>query len=84
MQLTIQTISYCRLNARADRIFRGALYLIAYPLILAVLVRSILSYMSSREASDLEAEQIQLMDRRVMIILGGIFVVGCSVITILR
>ena len=25
MQLTIQIISYCRLNARADRIFRGAL-----------------------------------------------------------
>jgi hypothetical protein len=24
MQLTIQIISYCRLNARADRIFRGA------------------------------------------------------------
>jgi hypothetical protein len=27
MQLTIQIISYCRLNARADRIFRGALKL---------------------------------------------------------
>ena len=25
MQLTIQIISYCRLNATADRIFRGAL-----------------------------------------------------------
>ena len=25
MQLTIQIISYCRLDARADRIFRGAL-----------------------------------------------------------
>ena len=65
-------------------VFMDKIYLIAYPLILAVLVRSILSYMSSREASDLEAEQIQLMDRRVMIILGGIFVVGCSVSTILR
>ena len=27
MQLTIQIISYCRLKARADRIFRGALKL---------------------------------------------------------
>ena len=25
MQLTIQIISYCRLTARAERIFRGAL-----------------------------------------------------------
>ena len=60
------------------------IYLVAYPLILAVLGRAIVAYMGSREASDSEIEQMRKMDLKVMFALGGIFVVGCSVITILR
>jgi hypothetical protein len=59
------------------------IYLVAYPLILAVLIRSIVAYTGAREASDAEVEQMQKMDRKVMIVLGAIFLVGCSLITIL-
>ena len=65
-------------------VFMDKIYLVAYPLILAVLGRAIVAYMGSREASDSEIEQMRKMDRKVMFALGGIFVVGCSVITILR
>jgi len=65
-------------------VFMDKIYLVAYPLILAVLGRAIVAYMGSREASDSEIEQMRQVDRKVMFALGGIFVVGCSVITILR
>lgn len=65
-------------------VFMDKIYLVAYPLILAVLIRSIVAYTGAREASDAEVEQMQKMDHKVMIVLGAIFVVGCSLITILR
>lgn len=65
-------------------VFMDKIYLIAYPLILAVLVRSSVAYMGTREASDSDVQQMLLMDRKVMTILGVIFVVGCSLITLLR
>lgn len=65
-------------------VFMDKIYLVAYPLILAVLIRSIVAYMGSREASDSEVEAMQKMDRKVMGVLGAIFVVGCALITILR
>lgn len=65
-------------------VFMDKIYLVAYALILAVLIRSIVAYMGAKEASDQEIEHMQKIDRRVLAILGGVFVLGCSVITILR
>ena len=62
-------------------VFIDKIYLIAYPLILAALVRSILSYLASQGASDTEAQRIHLNDRNSMFILGSVFIVGCLIIT---
>lgn len=65
-------------------VFMDKIYLLAYPLILAVLVRAIVAYKKGRDGSDEEIEQILKVDRKVIGILGMIFIVGTGVITALR
>ena len=65
-------------------VFMDKIYLVAYPLILIVLIRSIVAFAKARNASDIELEQIQKIDRKVVIALGIAFAAGTSLVTALR
>ncbi len=65
-------------------VFMDKIYLVAYPLILLVLIRSIVAFAKAGNASDTEIQQIQTTDRKVIVVLGIAFVVGTSLITALR
>ena len=65
-------------------VFMDKIYLVAYPLILIVLIRSIVAFAKARNASDIEVEQIQKIDRKVVIALGIAFAAGTSLVTALR
>ncbi|MEI7665312.1 MAG: hypothetical protein WCI65_04610 [Synechococcaceae cyanobacterium ELA263] len=65
-------------------VFMDKIYLVAYPLILIVLIRAIVAFAQAGSASDAEIEQIQKVDRKVVVVLGIAFAVGTSVITALR
>jgi hypothetical protein len=65
-------------------VFMDKIYLVAYPLILIVLIRSIVAFAKARSASDIEIEQIQIIDRKTVIALGIAFAAGTSLVTALR
>lgn len=65
-------------------VFMDKIYLLAYPLILIVLIRAIAAFRKTPQASDEEMHQLQIIDRKVAIILGIAFAVGTSIITALR
>lgn len=65
-------------------VFMDKIYLLAYPLILAVLIRAIVAYKKARDASDAELEEIQRVDRKAIVVLSIIFAVGTSMITAFR
>lgn len=60
------------------------IYLLAYPLILVVLIRSVRAYMVPHPPTDAEVVQIRRADRKVMAVLGLLFVLGTVAITLLR
>lgn len=65
-------------------VFMDKIYLLAYPLILVVLIRAIVAFSKTRNASDDEVLQMQATDRKLAITLGVVFVVGTTLITLLR
>jgi len=65
-------------------VFMDKIYLLAYPLILIVLIRSIIAFTKTRSASDAEIQHIQDSDHKAIAVLLISFVVGTSLITILR
>ena len=62
-------------------VFMDKIYLLAFPLILAVLVRAIVAYKKGRDAGDAELAEIEKVDRKVIAVLAIIFAVGTGVIT---
>lgn len=60
------------------------IYLLTYPLILAVLIRAIKAYRQGRDATGEELERIQRVDRQSILLLGSIFAVGTGCITLMR
>ncbi len=65
-------------------VFMDKIYLLAYPLILIVLIRAIVAFLKATQASDAEIEQMQRVDRKVVVALGISFAVGTAVVTALR
>ncbi|MFM7550268.1 MAG: hypothetical protein ACKO8I_15660 [Cyanobacteriota bacterium] len=65
-------------------VFMDKIYLLAYPLILAVLIRAIVAYHHARDAEGVELAQIQAVDRRAVAVMGIVFIVGTGIITVLR
>jgi len=65
-------------------VFMDKIYLLAYPLILIVLIRSIVAFTTSKDASDAEIETMRGVDRRVAAVLGIAFAVGTSLLTAFR
>ena len=65
-------------------VFMDKIYLLAYPLILIVLIRAIVAFSKTRNASDDEVQRMQTVDRKVAISLGIAFMVGTTLITVLR
>ncbi len=65
-------------------VFMDKIYLLAYPLILIVLIRAIVAFSKARNASDEDVQQMQIVDRKVAISLGIAFLVGTTLITLLR
>jgi hypothetical protein len=65
-------------------VFMDKIYLLAYPLILAVLIRAIVAYKKGRDANDTELAEIHQVDRKTIAILGIVFLVGTGVITAFR
>ena len=65
-------------------VYMDKIYLLAYPLILVVLIRSVQAFMTSGNPSEVEVQQMLRVDRKVMTILGAVFVLGTGLITLLR
>lgn len=62
-------------------VFMDKIYLLAYPLILAVLIRAIVAYRQGRDAEGGELARIQQVDRKAIAILAIAFAVGTGLIT---
>lgn len=65
-------------------VFMDKIYLLAYPLILIVLIRSIVAFTTAQDASDSELNTMRSIDRRFAAMLGVIFAVGTGLLTALR
>jgi hypothetical protein len=65
-------------------VFMDKIYLLAYPLILIVLIRAIVTFSKTRNASEDDVQHMHTVDRKVAIALGIAFMVGTTLITVLR
>ena len=65
-------------------VFMDKIYLLAYPLILIVLIRSIVAFTTTQDASDSEVNAMRRIDRRYAAALAIAFAVGTALLTALR
>lgn len=65
-------------------VFMDKIYLLAYPLILIVLIRSIVALTTTQDARDSEVNAMRRIDRRYAAALAIAFAVGTALLTALR